>query len=53
MDGVEKTEHIPAIFEIGPPLKWEQAVFPWRKKNGRSMGENPYLNIVPRLNLRF
>jgi len=52
MDGVEKTEHIPALFEIGSFLNGNQLFFPGEKKS-RSMGVNPYLNLVPRLTLRF
>jgi len=32
MDGEEKTEHIPAIFEIGPLLNWNQLFSPGEKK---------------------
>jgi hypothetical protein len=52
MDGEEKTEHIPAIFEIGPLLNGNQLFF-LKKKNGRGLGANPYLSLVPRLTFRL
>jgi hypothetical protein len=52
MDGEEKTEHISTIFEIGPLLNGNQ-LFSHKKKNGRGLGVNPYLNLVPRLTLCF
>jgi len=54
MDGEEKTEHIPAIFKIGPRLNENQLFSPGeKKKTGRGLGVNPYLNLVPRWTLRL
>ena len=53
MAGEEKTEHIPAIFEIGLLLNGNQLFSPGEKKTGRGLGVNPYLSLVPRLTLRF
>jgi hypothetical protein len=53
MDGKEKTEHIPAIFEIGPLLHGNQLFSSEEKKNGLGLGVNLYLNLVARLTLRF
>jgi hypothetical protein len=53
MYGKEKTEHIPAIFEIGPPSMGTNCFPLEKKKEGLGLGVNPYLNLVSRFTFRF